>query len=285
MENNLLRAKSVDITSYLSSIGIQPVREHSRSAYYLSPFRSENNPSFCVNKIKNRWADYGEEGKFGDVLDLVCFLDSCTVFEAANKILGEEQISYHRPEPIVKEDNIEIVSVQDKIDNETLINYLEGTRRIPLQVAQEYCKQVLFRFPTSAYASHYGIAVENDKGGFVIRSTWFQGTTRPAGITTSHFSNGLEVLIFEGFMDMLSYVVLYGKPGHTCITLNSLVYIPMIMDILHGYDIVHLWIDNDPAADGYAEQLMDAKISIVDHRADFAGYNDLNEFLQVTGGM
>jgi len=290
MENNLLRAKSVDITSYLSSIGIQPVREHSNSAYYLSPLRAESTPSFTVDKKANRWTDYGltmeikgeTSFKGGDLIDLVEEMESCTTSRAINKILGEEHTFFHRPEAIVKVDAIEIVSEQDEIDNETLINYLEGTRHIPLQVAQEYCKQVLFRFPTSAYASHYGIAVENDKGGFALRSTWFKGAVKPAGITTIHFVNGTECLLFEGFIDFLSYVTLYGNPNHTCIILNSLVFIPMMIDVLQAYDVVHLWLDLDAAADMQVEYLMDNKVNIVDHRDVFSPHKDLNDYLQQT---
>ena len=280
MENNLLRAKSVDITSYLSSIGITPVREHSNSAYYLSPLRAESTPSFMVKKTENRWTDYGLDNAYGDLIDLVERLDECTTAQAINKILGEEHTFFHRPEALIKIDAIEIVSEQDEIDNETLINYLEGTRHIPLQVAQEYCKQVLFRFPTSAYASHYGIAVENDKGGFALRSVWFKGAVKPAGITTIHFVNGTECLLFEGFIDFLSYVALYGNPTHTAIILNSLVFIPMMIDVLQAYDVVHLWLDLDAAADEKIEYMMDNNVNIVDHRDVFSPHKDLNEYLQ-----
>jgi hypothetical protein len=284
MSDIFLQAKKVNLFHYMDSIGIKPVRKNSRKAYYLSPKRSESNPSFELDLLKNTWSDRGEPGAFGDPTDFVEWLDGCTKKEAAEKLIGEDGIpQYHKPPPeAIEERLIDVVSVKDEITEPYLVDYLELQRKIPVEVANKYCKEVLFQFSTSRAVKHYGIGQLNDKGGWNLRSAWFKGSTKPAGISTVNFVNSTELYLFEGWTDYLSYVILKGEPKHTSICLNSLVFIPMMMDVLIGYDNVHSYLDLDAAADRMMEEMADNKVTVTDHRDEFDGYKDMNEFLCAT---
>jgi len=281
MDSKLLTAKSVDMCQYLSSNGYNPVRENSRAAYYLSPFRGESNPSFVVMKALNRWADYGESTKTYDIIDFVSRLQNITTGEAIDYILKEERILFNKPdEDVIREEGIEVLDVKDAIENEALIAYMEEIRRIPIGIVNEYCVEVKFLFTASRYMSHYAVGQQNDKGGFSLRNTWWKGASKPAGVTTVAYTGLPEINLFEGFIDFLSHVVLYGKPETTCIILNSLVFIPMMVDYLQGLDTANLWLDLDAAADNMIEYMLANNVSVVDQRYHFDGYKDLNEKLQ-----
>lgn len=52
------QAKSIAIAEYLQSCGITPVRVQGNSLWYLSPLRTESEPSFKVNQSRNEWYDF-----------------------------------------------------------------------------------------------------------------------------------------------------------------------------------------------------------------------------------
>lgn len=281
MENRLLQAKSIDLCNFLSEHGHLPVRENSHTAYYRSPFRSEANPSFSVNKIRNKWTDWGPR-KHGDVIDMAEWIYGCTTAQAIDSLLGGDGIPvYHKEVDVDKrKKNIEITDSKENIEEQYLIDYLETVRHIPLEVANRYCQEVLFRFATSMAVRHFGIGIKNDLGGYVIRNHWFKGTTAPSGITTVKFADSLECNLFEGFSDYLSYVTLHGEPKELTIILNSIVFIPMLVDYLRGFDATNLFIDSDDAADDQIEYLIANEINIKDRRDQYDGFKDYNSYLQ-----
>ena len=47
--------------------------------------------SFKVNIERNQWYDFGT-GEYGDIIDLVCALQHCTMYEAIELLIGSKQI-------------------------------------------------------------------------------------------------------------------------------------------------------------------------------------------------
>jgi len=282
MDDKLLRAKNTDLYHYLISTGNTPVRENNRKAYFLSPKRGEASPSFEVNRVKNIWSDWGDAGAYGDTIDYVVWMNECTIAEAIEILTGDGTLKkYHKPSTVDTEiKQIDIIEERDKITNETLIEYLELQRKIPVEVANKYCSQVLFQFASSRHTSHWGVGLKNDKGGYSLRNTWFKGNTRPAGICTVTFDDmSLEVNLFEGLFDFLSYTILKEPPYNTCIVLNSLVFIPFLTDHLRIYDTINLYLDNDGPADDKIEYMFAQGLSPIDKRGWYSDYNDINDKL------
>lgn len=282
MDDLFLKARSVDLFHYMTSLGYVPVRYNDRKASFLSPKRDEKHPSFEIDRRMNRWSDYGDAGAFGSPIDFIMWMKGCDELEAAKTLVNDIRISTHKAPSKEKrqEKSIEVLNEWDEITNEALVDYCENERKIPIYIVNRFCKQVLFQFSSSKYVKYFGVGWPNDNGGHSIRGLWFRGSTRPAGISTITKGNTNETMVFEGMMDFLSYMVLYGGLGHEIIVLNSLIFIPMITDYLKEKTHVHLWIDNDAAADEKAEYLKESGVNIVDHRGEFMGYNDLNELLQ-----
>jgi len=283
MNDRLLRAKSVDLVYFLSTHGHKPVRETESSASYLSPFRTESNPSFSVNKVSNKWMDWGPR-VHGDVIDLAEKVYGCNKMEAIDHLLGGTGTPQYHVEIDVdkRKKNIEIVETHPDVTNESLVEYMEKVRKIPIDIVNKYCHEALMRFPTSAWVSHYAVACTNDLGGVVLKNRWFKGTTSPAGITTIHSEDSPECSLFEGLEDFLSHVTLNGEPTEQTIILNSVSFVPMIVDHLKTFDMVNVYIDADGAGDEQVIYLKENEVPIRDCRNVFDGYTDYNEYLQAT---
>jgi len=281
MRNDLDQAKRIDIVYFLSKQGIQPKKESSARAYYLSPFREETAPSFIVDKHENRFYDWGEKWG-GDVIDIAERMWSCKTSEAINKLLtGEDIPQYHkRPAVIDRSPKITVLGERDKVTNEALIEYMEGIRKLSIDVINVYCQEIDFQFATHKYVTYKGVGMKNDLGGYSIRSTWFKGSSTPSGISTVLTKDVDRCCLFEGFLDFISAVMIYGEPNCTSIILNSTVYVSMIMDILQGFGEVQTWVDNDNAGNVAVDELIANHVNVVDMRSEFANYNDLNEKLQ-----
>ena len=281
MENIFPIASKVDMYTYMSEKGYKPVRVNSRKAYYLSPKRNESNPSFELDRVNNRWSDRGESGAYGSIIDFVVWMEGCSLLEAAQKIMGDGELrQYHKPDLIdVDQKAIDVIDVKDNILNETLINYCEKIRKIPISVVNEYCQEVTFLFATRKYMSHVGLGMKNDSGGWSIRNTWAKMNTKPSYVSTVKFDpESLTVNLFEGLFDFLSYVTLTDKLEGTFVVLNSLIFIPMIIDDLRGYDIINCFLDNDVAADDQIDYMFANKLSPIDRRDMYDDFNDLNDF-------
>jgi len=280
MNDDLTRAKSIDIEYFLSKNGIKPKRESQSRSYYLSPFREETQPSFIVYKDENRWRDWGNK-EFGDVIDLAERIWGCKTSEAIIKLLNNDDIpKFHKRDTVIERmPGIEVVGEKDGITNEALCNYMENMRKIPISVLNSFCSEVRFKFQNRRYITHIAVGMKNDLEGWALRNTWFRGAVSPAGIRTICQKDTDEVIVVEGFLDYASYLVLYGEPEHTTIILNSLIFFPMILDFLQGMSKVHIWVDNDAPADGYVDELYENGVNVIDHRSELKEFNDINDFL------
>src|SRR3546814_189253 len=73
-------AREIDLVTYLSGLGHEPVKTRGDNWWYLSPLRDEATASFKVNRRINRWYDFGM-GKGGNLVDFAIEYHDCTVGE------------------------------------------------------------------------------------------------------------------------------------------------------------------------------------------------------------
>ena len=71
-------AKQIDLVDYLSALGQRPQKVRNNDYWYLSPLRTENTPSFKVNRTRNVWYDHGI-GKGGNLIDFGIIYFNCSV--------------------------------------------------------------------------------------------------------------------------------------------------------------------------------------------------------------
>lgn len=261
------------IKQFLSERGIFPKQERGNYGMYLSPLRDERTASFKVDYDKNVWYDFGT-GKGGSFVDLIMVMERCDLHTTTEKLENDSSFSFHR-EPILSV-NSTIVSVQPLQDSR-LIDYLQSKRSINLGIAREYCQEVHY---TTNGKNFFAIGFQSDGGGWELRNEYFKGGTSPKGVTTIG-NNSPTCLLFEGFMDMLSYLTLNKAttPTVDIVTLNSVNNLNKAIDFLKRHQTNHCFLDNDEAGRRAIVEVQKLDCETVDHSSSYHLHKDLNEYL------
>lgn len=279
------QAKNIAIAEYLQSYGITPVRIQGNSLWYLSPLRTESEPSFKVNQSRNEWYDFGL-GKGGDIVTLAMQLHGTdSVAYALNAIesntpnLKPLSFSFRQQESF---DRFEDITVKP-LGNGALLQFL-AERQIPILLAGQVCQEVYYKHNGKPY---FAIAFGNEQGGYELRNKYFKGCFAPKAVTA--IQNGAtSCCLFEGFMDYLSYMVLkqHNNPAPSIIKerdyfiLNSTSNTPKLLDRLAKYEQIYCYLDNDGAGMRTTldiQQRYGARVS--DQSVHYQGYKDLNDYL------
>lgn len=256
--NNIENLKALPIADYLHHIGINvPQRGN-----ICATWRGDSNPSVSINTTKNVWYDHGT-GEGGSVLDLVMRVENCDFNEACRKV---EDFSFNRsytpitPKVEPKESGIVLDEIKE-LSHPALLRYLDE-RCIPIEIARMYCKQVHYHTKNNPDAKYFAIGFENNEGGWELRSQFFKGATKKA--STYINNDSYTLVIFEGFMDFLSYLampegVIPKVPFANFLILNSVAQASKVVDRYKeiqpkwqeygGQPLykIHYCLDNDPA--------------------------------------
>lgn len=186
----------------------------------------------------------------------------------------------HRTEP-----SFQHLEVRD-LTHPALLRYLQG-RGINIELAKRECKELHF---TNNGRPFFAIGFPNMAGGYEVRNSFFKGCIAPKDIT--HIRQQGEprekCLVFEGFMDYLSFLTLRMKNCPTMpdldrqdyVILNSTVNVPKAIDVLYPYERIHCMLDNDET--GYkATRAIELEYSyrVRDFSHNYRGYSDLNDYL------
>lgn len=218
--NNLENLKATPIADYLRTYGHDVAGRRNIVAFW----RADKNASVSIDHNKNVWYDHGT-GEGGSIIDLVMRIEGCDFSEACRKL---ESFSFHRsytpvaPKVEPRESGIVIDDVKE-LQHPALLQYL-NERCIPVEVARKYCKQVHYHIRHTPSKRYFAIGFPNDKGGWELRNKIVKNATNK---DTTYIKNyGSVLIIFEGFMDFLSYLampegVLPSTPKADYLILNS----------------------------------------------------------------
>ncbi|GHT37043.1 DNA primase [Bacteroidia bacterium] len=275
MDINLLR--QISIKDYLAALNCRPARDRGHYGMYHSPFRAEGNASFKVDYNKNLWYDFGT-GEGGSILDLVMRMEQCTLPEAIRKLEGRSSegclSSIKSRTCPVQPSAIEIVKVQPLV-NPALIGYLRE-RKINIGTAKRHCPEVYYAFGRKEY---FAVGFRNDSGGYELRNKYFKGCTSKD--MTSVVRDNRSCLVFEGFMDYLSYLTFQKSkyPQENVIVLNSVSNLGKAAGLMASFDEVSAFLDNDNAGKNTLEKMNGICNVLHDHSGLYLPYKDFNEFL------
>lgn len=276
----LQELKERDLVSYLASLGYHPAKPpHDYQVWYCSPLRDEKTPSFKVDAKKNCWYDHGE-GIGGNLIDFAIRYHNCTVGEFMTMMRKNDvhiQLPQHQQISTEKKKDKSIHILQKKtLFSYPLLNYLKK-RRIDIRVADQFCKEVLFKTGEREY---YGIGFLNNSGGYEIRNPVMKSASFPKDITL--IENGSKTVhVFEGFFDFLTFATIFkNQPQERddFLILNSTALKENAAKILPRYDSKLLYLDNDPTGDKATLFLSSSVAGCADQRVLYSGYNDLNEW-------
>jgi len=270
------RARSICVVKILAKLGHFPSRISEKEAWFLSPLRSETQASFKVSLKMNRWYDHGI-GTGGNGLDLIVAIKNCSVKQAL-EFLEDNCVSFSFQQQNFKNSLVSKIEVlkTKKIEHEALIQYLVK-RKIPVKIAQPYCKEVWFSYSGKEY---FAVGLENHLGGWELRNSYFKGSSSPKSYTCIK-RKSKTVLITEGMFDFLSLIILEKDLVKTSdvIILNSLAFTSKIKSHLLNYDSIRLYLDNDPAGDQATAEILKLFRIATDERDSYKNNKDLNEKL------
>ena len=194
----------------------------------------------------------------------------------ALKILSVNHYSSHHKDLNNIDSKVLITNVKE-ISNIQLINYLES-RKLKLQLAKEYCKEVSFKLNDKNF---YAIGFQNESKGYELRCKYFKGSCSPKDVTLIK-NNADKLLLFEGFIDFLSWFSCkqFFTGNHDYLILNTLSFLNKSKVLIKEYNEVLLFLDNDEAGKRATSELIAAGITkCIDMCGGYSEYKDLNDSL------
>lgn len=276
-------AKEIDMVHFLANLGYEPSKIRNNDYWYLSPLRDEKTPSFKVNRELNRWYDHGL-GKGGNLIDFAILYHGCTVAEFLQNLSGnlsfqkpasKQLLVNHKPENQIK------VLGDFILSSSALLRYLQQ-RRIPVDIADRYCREVRYELNGKIY---YGIGFRNDLGGFEIRNPYFKASNSPKGIT-SFDNNADEVIVFEGFTDFLSFKAIHQQDPEDRFdfaVLNSVSFFETARSFMEKHKAIRLYLDRDTTGQNCSRYALSLSSRYKDESSLYQNHKDFNDWVMNFG--
>lgn len=285
---NLHNIKQQSIVDYLQQQGYSPQHIRGNSYWYCSPLRNEQTASFKVNAERNQWYDFAT-GEHGDIIDLVCILQHCSIAEAMKYLSSASNTSaVNSSTPVASSfsfggtsipvaspaHHMELESVKP-ITHPKLLQYL-AERGLKKSDVFSFLWEISYKTSDKTF---FALGFANDAGGWELRNPYFKGCMAPKFISTIKGKDGERLQIFEGFMDFLSWRKLHPEIEADSIVLNSLALFPKVIPLVTSYTSIECFLDNDEAGRKAFDQLKRSCPRIIDGSVRYQAHKDLNEWL------
>ena len=268
------------IVDFLATRGILPASVKGSDQWYRSMIREEEKTaSFKVDSKKNLWFDHGL-GKGGNLVDLACILFETTDIRQVLKEIENGLFSFH-PQKTEAEtlaskcDGLRFIG-KGIIQDSRLVSYLVS-RGISLEVANQFCVELCYENEGRLFRS---VAFENISHGYELSGQGFKSCLIPKDISMLE-SGGVNLCVFEGFMDFLSYQMLpiFRIDKSDVLVLNTLSLLGRALEWVTKYDRIFLFLDNDNAGRNAVRRVKAARSQVIDVSIFYAEHKDLNEYL------
>lgn len=270
----------------LDYLGDRVVRKTTEGYLCRAPWREDKHPSLTVTPNGRGWKDHAT-GEHGSIIDLVMRCLNTNDVRRVLEELDKANLSPFDQQKILggsKEKGngfafIDVMPLQSK----GLYAYLHS-RCINTTIAKRFLKEAHYGFEVRDDGKYlYALAYGNDKGGYELRSGSYKGSTHPKWITTHYYKENAPTIVFEGFMDMLSFATLCSEIRHNYLVLNSIVNTDAAIEVLKKVEnTVYLCLDNDKGGDDATKRILDVLPSAIDIRGRFAPSKDVNDYLVFT---
>ena len=268
------------MVNFLYELGFQPAKIRGNDYWYSSPLRNERTPSFKVNRRLNKWFDHGL-GKGGNLVDFGILYYNCSIGELLQK--SESDLALHQPfhhypaQPHTEQERkIQILDVKPLFST-PLFQYL-SQRKIPSKIASAHCKEVVYDLGGKHY---YAIGFENNSGGYELRNAFVKSSSSPKDFTLID-KGSKDILVFEGFFDMLSYKALHNirnSQQQSFLVLNSLSFFEKARSVLETYQQVKLFLDRDQAGIDQTRYALSLSDKYQDQSTQYQNHKDFNDWL------
>ena len=277
---NCKQFNTIPLEEVLVSLGHLPTKQNEKEAWFLNPFSTENHASFKLDKRNNVWYLHSE-GIGGNNIDFMKkYLNS-----SVKEVLGwaekqnfssfQPQKDYHSKSSSL---NYHITEIKE-LQNENLKIYLQQRGLSP--TVYSLVKEVHFAIGEKKL---YAIGFENLSGGWELRNQFYKGSLLKKDISVVNLNNNLEknknVVVFEGFMDALSFVEMKPFFIGDLLVMNSISLLNRTKEHLKIYSEIHLFLDNDKAGETCKNEILKSFPEAKNHSEIYALHKDLNDYLQ-----
>lgn len=270
----------------------EPLKKVASGYLYRTPWREDRHPSLSVSPNGKGWHDFST-GEHGNLIDLVAKCIGSNDFARICAEFGQGIPS----SPTVKNLNEGKGDRADfarfslvRLQTPKLKEYLVKERGISPDTAQSLgIVEARYSMRPDIPTDLYALAYPNDKGGYELRGAPYEGNTKgfkgskaPKGITTHIRQENVPYVVFEGFIDMLSFDTMMKEQGksqtYNYVTLNSTVNAGAAIEVLKGVKSqIFLCLDNDQAGDEATAEMLKVLVGAQDIRKGISPFNDVNE--------
>ncbi|MCL2924725.1 MAG: toprim domain-containing protein [Trichodesmium sp. MAG_R04] len=275
------------------------------------PLRNDKNASIYINGTKNVWYDNGGISDGGGIIQFINYLNRNDLTDtskalklldniypelkkvqknikqtlSSSKTNSRDNISplaegYNKKE---KKNTFEVVQVKN-LFLYPLKNYLKDNRKINLDIAKNYVKEIHYKHLKTNY-TFYGIGFKSGST-WAIRRNGFKGFIGQGADISVIDNKSSHLLIFEGFIDFLSYLTIKNikKTSYNILVLNSTNFINQAIKYVQNsttITTIDYFKDNDLAGENSLKQLEISlkNIKISDKSSNYKEYKDLNNYL------
>ncbi|PPZ92269.1 hypothetical protein C3729_04680 [Cloacibacterium normanense] len=281
---NCKQFNAIKLEEVLLSLGHHPTKQNEKEAWYLNPFIYESKASFKLDKRNNVWYLHSE-GIGGNNIDFIMKYLKASVKEVL-EWAEKQNFSSFQPQNIIRsktsKPNYQITEINE-LQNENLKNYLHqrglSTKVYPL------VKEIHFIIGEK---NLYAIGFENFSGGWELRNPFYKGSLLKKDISVIKLNNesqnqnetGKRIVVFEGFMDALSFVEMKPFFIGDLLVMNSISLLNRTKEYLKIYPEIHLFLDNDKAGETCKTSILKSFPEAKNHSEIYALHKDLNDYLK-----
>ena len=277
---NCKQFNSVKLEEILVSLGHHPTKQNEKEAWFLNPFYTETQASFKINKNLNYWYLHSE-GIGGNNVDFMKKYLNESVKEVLEWAEKQNFSSFQQQNvihSINSKPNYQITEIKE-LKNENLKDYLHqrglSTKVYPL------VKEIHFRIGEK---NLYAIGFENFSGGWELRNSFYKGSLLKKDISIVNLNNenqnetGKRIVVFEGFIDALSFVEMKPFFNGDLLVMNSVSLLNRTNEFLKNYSEIHLFLDNDKAGENCKTSILKSFPEAKNHSEIYALHKDLNDY-------
>ena len=280
---NCKQFNTIKLEEVLQNLGHLPTKQNEKEAWFLNPFAKENHASFKLDKRNNIWYLHSE-GIGGNNIDFMKKYLNYSVKEVLEWAENQNFFSFQPQNSIQKQNslkqNYQITEIKE-FQNEHLKSYLHqrgfSTKVYPL------VKEIHF---TIGEKNLFAIGFENLSGGWELRNSFYKGSLLKKDISVVNLNNesqnqnetGKRIVVFEGFMDALSFVEMKPFFKGDVLVMNSISLLNRTKEYLQNYSEIHLFLDNDKAGEICKNEILKSFPEAKNHSEIYALHKDLNEY-------
>ena len=278
---NCKQFNAIKLEEVLFSLGHHPTKQNEKEAWFLNPFATENQASFKLDKRNNIWFLHSE-GIGGNNIDFIMKYLKASVKEVL-EWAEKQNFSSFQPQNIIQKQNslkpnYHITEIKE-LQNENLKNYLHQRGLSP--TVYSIVNEVYFNLNGKNF---YAIGFKNLSGGWELRNQFYKGSLLKKDISVINLNNDKKknknVVVFEGFMDALSFVEMKPIFKGDVLVMNSISLLNKAKEYLKHYSEIHLFLDNDKAGKICKNEILKSFPEAKNHSEIYALHKDLNDYLQ-----